>query len=232
MYTLRYSFEAGHAMEINGIRLPLQEITSNWFWGSRYREALNGHLAIDAPGIRDLRWESNLRSMLNMDSLFPTLYPQTEAELKIPIYNHNLSVFNADTSREQIAGGYTFIVGETSKHVDLSFDDAFQAYYFITGSTSIEQGATLNRLLVRDVAEKVNDGAVPLISQQARGLSFPHQTKILNLGDIDLEEFFGAEPAQRTPQALERGRLTTRTTIEEVEFEHASRSCPIIRHLS
>jgi len=228
LYTLRYSFEAGHPMLINGVRLPLQELSNNWFWGPRYREALDGHVAIDAPGIRDLRWESNLRSMLNMDSLFPTLTLQAEAELKIPVYSQNLSAFNADTSRERIAGGYTFIVGETSKRVDLSFDNAFQAYYFITGSTSIEQGATLNRLLVRNAAEKTNDGAVPLISQQARDLSFPHPTTVLNLGDIDHEEFYGAEPAQRTPQALERGRLTTRTTIDEVELEHASRSCPII----
>jgi len=228
LYTLRYSFEAGHAMEINGVPLPLQEITNNWFWGPRYREALDGHLAIDAPGIRDLRWESNLRSMLNMDSLFPTLTQQAETDLKIPIYSQNLSVFNADTSFEQIAGGYTFIVGETSKRVDLSFDDVFQAYYFITGSTSIEQGATLNSLLVHDAAEKVNDGAVPLISQQARGLSFPHQTKILNLGDIDHEEFYGAEPAQRTTQALERGRLTTRTTMTELGFEDSGSRCPTI----
>lgn len=231
LYTLRYSFEAGHAMEINGVQLPFQEITNNWFWGPRYREALDGHVAIDAPGIRDLRWESDLRPMLNMDSLFPTLTPQAEAELKIPIYSQNLSAFNADTGGERIAGGYTFIVGETSKRVDLSFDDVFQAYYFITGSTSIEQGATLNSLLVRDVAEKTNDGAVPLISQQARGLSFPHPTTVVNLGNIDHEEFYGAEPAQRTPQALERGRLTATTTFTELGLKDSVSSCPAIEDI-
>jgi hypothetical protein len=72
---------------------------------------------------------------------------------------------------------------------------------------------------------------VPLISQQARGLSFPHQTKILNLGDIDHEEFYGAEPAQRTSQALERGRLTTRTTVTELGLEDGGSSCPTIEDI-
>lgn len=228
LYTLRYAFESGRDMYLEGARLPFQAINNAPYFGNRYREQLNAHVAIDAPGIRDLRWDSSLESRLRFSTLFPELYSPFLPPIEIPLYSQNLTAFNADTSRETIPGGYTFIVGNTSKRVDLSYSDAFEAWYFITGSTSIEQGATLNAALMADGESTANDGAVPLLSQSAVGVSFQHETRVVNLGDIDHEEFYGAEPAQRTPEALERGKLTARTTFSEGGLLEPGRQCPTI----
>ncbi|TVQ71427.1 MAG: hypothetical protein EA373_04590 [Oceanospirillales bacterium] len=233
MYTLRYSFEAGHDMHIeDGLVVPLHEMSSHWFWGPSFRtglgNTLNKHLAIDAPGIRDLRWEANLRPLLNMDMLFPTLTQQAEATLNIPVFSQNLSAFNSDSSRERIAGGYTFIVGETTKRVDLK---SASISALLSSVSYISIGASLNSYLMRNDWDKANDGAVPLFSQQARGLSFPHPTKILNLGDIDHEEFFGAELELRTEDALELGRKTVQATFSEIALDHPSRSCPVLERV-
>lgn len=227
LYTLRYAFESGHDMVINGFRLPFASLNNTPYIGGRYRDSLNAHVALDAPGIRDLRWEADLQTRLQIYTLFPGLL-FAETSPRVPLFSTNLSAFNGDTSREEIAGGYTFIVGNTSKRVDLSFNDAFEAWYFVSGSTSIQQGATLNAFLMASDSDTANDGAVPLLSQSADGVSFPHATRVINLGDIDHEEFYGAEPAQRTAQALERGRLTTSTTFTETGLALASRQCPTI----
>lgn len=228
LYTLRYAFESGRDMYVDGTRLPFQAINNAPYFGSRYRDQLNAHVAIDAPGIRDLRWDNALQNQLRFSTLFPELSSPLLPPIKIPLYSQNLTAFNADTSRETIPGGYTFIVGNTSKRVDLSYNDVFEAWYFISGSTSIEQGATLNASLMADGENTANDGAVPLLSQSAEGVSFQHETRVLNLGDIDHEEFYGAEPAQRTAEALERGRLTARTTFTEGGLSEPGKQCPTI----
>lgn len=226
LYTLRYGLQSGYDMVIEGRRLPLQAINDSSYWGSIYLDGLDQHLAIDAPGIRDLRWQSSLQNMLRMDELFPDI--PHDFLLPVSMYSQNLTAFNANTSREEIPGGYTFIAGTTSKRVNFDFDNAFEAYYFIADSTNIERGATLNDYIMRDFWERVNDGAVPIYSQEAAGVTFSSPSRVLELLEVDHEEFFGAKPGQRTPEALARGRMTARETLSEARMQHPSRGCPEI----
>ncbi|WP_045221787.1 InlB B-repeat-containing protein [Desulfonatronum thioautotrophicum] len=234
LYTLRYAFQSGQDMILDGRRLPLQRINNSWVAGSRFVDLLNANVALDAPGIRDLRWDVSKKDMTRTYELFPGLMDiEAEQSGSIPVFSDNLAVFNAGANQELTTGGYSFFVGKTSKRTTLEVQELLYIIYelmYFAESTSIEQGATLNDIMMKE-SYRINDGAVPLYSQQAQGVGFNVPTVIVNMGDADHEEFYGAEPGQRTPEALAIGRETARETFDQVELQHPSRGCPTLEAL-
>ena len=228
LYTLRYALQSGHDMFIDGWRIPLQSVASSKYLGDRYRDALNV-LAIDAPGIRDIRWSKAWDHKTRVWELFPGLGGVFfDVQVPVPLFSENLTVFNADTQDETISGGYTFITGQTSKSADFEFNSVSETWNFVKNLTGIQKGATLNRLMMASDYDRVSDGAVPIFSQSAGNIVFDHPVRVRDLGDMDHEEFYGSEHEQRTAETITKGNLTAGVTLEELGMLAPSRHCPTL----
>ncbi len=179
--------------------------------------AVIGHylnkLVLDAPGIRDMQWDNGQKHLV-----IPLLNKEGR---NIPIFSENLQAFNQRSAASLSSGGYSLFTGNTSKITNLTG--------FPTAS-GIAQGALLNSVLMKDESHKISDGAVPIHSQGAYGIGLiaPEGVKRINMGDMDHEEFYGAEPKQRTAEAIHKGVATARKTIEEAALKHSRSSCPTI----
>lgn len=223
LYTLRYALQAGHNMQVNGVRVPLQNINQSWLFGARYQNIIRA-LALDTPGIRDLRWESAHADVLRLDHVFPSLTDAAIAAANPPLFSENLTTFNASMAEELqgVTGTpYTYLYGTTSKRglfmdastAGLGFDWR-EARYFATSASEIEKGATLNDLVVQP-QHSANDGAVPKLSQKGARLPFAWANDQIHVGDIDHEEFFGAEPPDRNTETREKGAYIAHETFHE-----------------
>ncbi|MBF0230346.1 MAG: hypothetical protein HQK63_12285 [Desulfamplus sp.] len=223
--TLRYALQAGHDMVVDGVKIPLQN-----FQKKASNEAKN--LALDTPGTRDLRWDSSKKSMLNIREIFPTIKDDaTEALISPSLYNENLPILNQKGTQDI---PHSLIYGITTKSAELELADVNggwwwqyrkqQVYKFLASSTPIEQGAALNKLMMKS-GYTPNDGAVPEYSQKAEGIYGPDK---INMGDISHEEFYGSEPAERNSSTIYKGTLTAQKTFSETEITKPSRSCPSI----
>lgn len=240
LYSLRYALGSGHSLYWDGYKFPIQtlpvESGLNWFSKG----------ILDTPSKRDMRWDASLKNMLRLGEIFEenNYSIMLGQEMELPsgsfYFSSNLQTFNETESNFSFSGHvvdqrYTFISGETSKKAELrmirsSWTSIFlDAIAFGVGSTSIEQGAFLNWITLRET-DNTNDGAVPLYSQEARGFRGNPSggTVHINLGDVDHEEFYGAEPEQRNWGTIRKGSDTAYTTLSRLRFSEASRAGPTI----
>lgn len=228
LYTLRYAMQAGHDLVIDGVRLPLQNLV----------QAGVASTALDTPGIRDLRLDLRYQGAINLRALFPGMDAAAEAALAPTLYSANLGEFNSNVGTREIDPGphYSFFTGTKQRSATLELEDATGAWWAqlrgqqvarFAASTGTEQGATLNRLLMKP-GYQASDGAAPVLSQQGAGIYGP---EALDLGDIDHEEFYGSEPPQRNAASLAKGRLTAERTLQKGRLDAAESACPSIQGL-
>lgn len=230
-YSMRYAMLAGHDLVIDGMRLPLQSVVQGTIAGK----------ALDTPGIRDLRWEARHKDKVNLRTMMPSLTAAAEAAIEPGLYSDNLSTFNTAIDVRELDAGplYTLFTGTKLKSAEIEMADSNaswwfqyrnqQAVRFLLGSTETEQGAALNKLLMV-TGYGSSDGAAALYSQRAQGVS--PQLTTLDLGDIDHEEFYGAEPPHRNAASMAKGTLTAARTFEVGRLQAADNSCPFIEALT
>jgi hypothetical protein len=235
LYSLRYALQAGFDMVVDGKRLPLQSIRNNAVTGYYLENNLNAKVALDAPGIRDLRWDASKKDLLNLRSVFPDMNDTNEGDIYPALYSENLGTFN-DVIQSELSGlstPYTFFYGITPKSAELELVDANGGWWFqyqaqqvykFANSSSIEQGAALNRLLMASGYAN-SDGAVPVYSQQGAGIWGPENDF---QSDMDHEEFYGSEPPARNAASIYKGVLTAQRTFEKSDLTNESRQCPIL----
>lgn len=235
LYSLRYALQAGYDMVIDGKRLPLQAIRNNYITGSYLTDELNAQVALDAPGIRDLRWDASKKDLLKLRSVFPDINDGNEGDIYPALYSENLATFN-EVIQSELSGlstPYTFFYGVTPKSAELELVDTNGGWWFqyqaqqlykFSNSSSIEQGAALNRLLMAS-GYASSDGAVPVYSQQGAGIYGP-DTDFHS--DMDHEEFYGSEPPARNAASIYKGELAAQRTFDKAELTDDSRSCPIL----
>ncbi len=230
LVSMRYALQQGHDLVIDGYRLPLQSL-AQWYGAS---------LQIDTPGARDLRLEERHQGLMDLRGLMPSLDQAAAAALATPIYSRNLDEFNTNIGTREIEPGpaYTFLTGTSLRSATIEPEDASFAWTllnrgrqvarFTSGSTPVEQGATLNRLVMKS-GHRASDGAAPLFSQQGAKLYGP---EAIDMGDVDHEEFYGSEPPQRSAASLAKGRMTAERSLHEGRLDEAVSACPSIQGLS
>lgn len=229
LYTMRFAMQAGHDLIIDGYRLPLQNLV----------QAGIASTALDTPGIRDLRLDARHQSAINLRALFPGMDAAAEAALATTLYSSNLGEFNTNVGTREIDPGphYVFFTGTKRKSAALEIEDASAGWWAqlrgqqvarFASSTGTERGAALNRLLMKS-GFQASDGAAPLFSQQGAGI---HGPEALDMGDVDHEEFYGAEPPQRNAASLGKGRATVERTFTKARLDAAESACPSIQDLS
>ncbi|MBF0205132.1 MAG: DUF1566 domain-containing protein, partial [Desulfamplus sp.] len=224
--TLRYAGQAGHDMILDGVRVPLQ----NFLLGKYATGKLN-NVVLDTPGTRDLRWDASKKDMLNLREVFPSIKDDATEALIVPsLYNENLAILNQKGTQDI---PHSLIYGITSKTAELELADVNggwwaqyrgQQTYRFANSTPIEQGAALNKLMMKS-AYTSSDGAVPVYSQKAEGIYGPNA---VSMGDVSHEEFYGSEPPERNSASMYKGTLTAQKTFSENDLTKQSRSCPAI----
>lgn len=243
LYSFRYALTAGHDLFIGGQRLPLQNIGTS----SSYQNKLDV-LALDTPSKRDMRWSAGLKDKMRYDD--ETLFVENrnsimvDQSLELPhgsaFFSQNLQSFNeseGDFMGNLLDNRYFFIYGATSKRAEIESVStgwlpwAGSIYQFGRHATSIEKGAFLNRLLMKE-GYKQNDGAVPVYSQRGEGIWGVRGITRIEMGDIDHEEFYGSEPPLRSPETKVMGTWTARLTYHTLGLEitgpDSSRACPAI----
>ena len=235
LYSLRYALQAGFDMVFDGKRLPLQSIRNNAVTGYYLENKLNAKVALDAPGIRDLRWDASKKDLLKLRSVFPDINDSNEGDIYPALYSENLGTFN-EVIQSELSGlstPYTFFYGITPKSAELELVDTNGGWWFqyqaqqvykFANSSAIEQGAALNRLLMAS-GYASSDGAVPVYSQQGAGIWGPDADF---QSDMDHEEFYGSEPPARNVASIYKGVLTAQRTFEKSDLMHESRSCPTL----
>lgn len=231
--SLRYALVAGHDLIIDGVRLPVAYIGQT----NVYQSGVNG-LAIDAPGTRDLRWDSSEKEMMRLEEIF-TLDYETPAEVidyEPPhgkmIYNENLRLFNEEEEKftsQFLKDKYFFYEGQTSKIAPIEFGWDMRrlrkTYYFASASTGIEKGAFLNTLAMKPSWNK-GDGAVPWNSARAGSIWPAGNIRYRSVGDVDHEEFYGSELPLRNDNTIAIGRTILGYTFEDMEMKTEPKSCP------
>jgi predicted outer membrane repeat protein len=232
LYSLRYALTVGHDMIIDDIRFPLQNIGQS----TGYQNGVAG-IALDAPGIRDLRWDVSKKEMLRLGELLrentATLneFPDSELPYGRMFFSDNLKIFNETEGSENgelLQDKYMFYRGVTPKLASLEIDSWFflwQVYRFAKRATSIEKGAQLNRLVMIDL-HKDSDGAAPLYTQGAIDV-FPGggiQRRIFQ--DVDHEEFYGSEAPQRDESTKDKGRMIAKETFSDLGLTWPRSRCP------
>ncbi|MBK5970343.1 MULTISPECIES: PGAP1-like alpha/beta domain-containing protein [Thiorhodovibrio] len=225
--SLLYAMRAGHDLIWMGSRIPLHNIGQ---WDS-YGKELDG-IAIDTPGQRDLRWSAGHKSMMALGSVMQenTTTGFEKSEIELPngslFYSTNLQLFNEGAGWQQgkTDGKFTFFYGVTSKKAVPEENSTLSDWLWNQAptlsfglSTPIEQGAYLNSIAMQSTYTQ-SDGAVPAWSAQGAGLYEPSGIKRVNVGDVDHEEFYGAEPAQRTEETIQIGESVARSTLIEAGF--------------
>jgi hypothetical protein len=233
LYSLRYALTVGHDLVIDDIRFPLQNIGQS----TGYQNGVAG-IALDAPGIRDLRWDVSKKEMLRLGELLrentATLneFPDTELPYGRLFFSENLKKFN-ETEGSGVNGlldnKYLFYQGITPKLASLETGWFFiwRVYRFAKKATSIEKGAQLNRQVMND-PHKDNDGAGPLYSQGAMGV-FPGggiERRIIQ--DTDHEEFYGSEEPQRDDDTRRKGRYVALETFTDLGLTRPKSQCPML----
>jgi parallel beta-helix repeat protein len=233
LYSLRYALSVGHDMVIDGYRFPLQNIGQT----EAYQSGVSG-IAIDAPGIRDIRWDASKKDMLRLGELFQentaTLneFPDTELPGGRLFFSDNLKIFNEEEGSftgELLRGKYKFYEGTTSKiaPLELSFDlwSLKRLYYFGVNATGIEKGAQLNKLVMKQSWNE-SDGAVPTYSQRGEGVWPGGGIQTRSIASMDHEEFYGAEDPHRDSYTISKGKDVVNFTFTDMELATESRSCP------
>ncbi|HPT31216.1 MAG TPA: right-handed parallel beta-helix repeat-containing protein [Prolixibacteraceae bacterium] len=233
LYSLRYALTVGHDLVIDGIRLPMQNIGQS----DAYQSGVSG-IALDAPGIRDLRWDASKADMLRFGELFrenaTTISEIKDTELpngKL-FFSDNLDLFNKSEgsfSGDLLKDKFKFYEGTTTKNALLQTSwDVFsfrKFYHFAVNASGIEKGAQLNKLAMK-AAWNASDGAVPVYSQRGEGIWPAGNIQRRNMGDTDHEEFYGGEDPNRTYFPLTRGREVAWQTFVDMDFPGESRRCP------
>ncbi|MBK7063308.1 MAG: hypothetical protein IPH51_23910 [Rubrivivax sp.] len=225
LISMRFAMQAGHDLVIDGYRLPLQNLVQTGVaW-----------MQLDTPGTRDLRLSLRQKDRMNLRAMFPTLDAAAETALAPTLYSANLDEFNTNIGTREIDPGpsYSFLTGTKQGSATVEHEDASGAWWLLfrgqqvakfAASSGTEQGATLNRLLLKG-GSQTSDGAAPLFSQQAAGLYGP---EAIDLGDVDHEEFYGSEPAQRNAASLAKGRLAADRSLNKGRLDAADSACPSI----
>lgn len=234
LYSLLYGLRVGHDLTWLGRRIPMQNIGQS----SRYGAALDG-IAIDAPGTRDLRWNARLVNMMALGEVL-TENPVTgfeKSEVELPggsrFYSRNLQAFNDSEGLwmgSRLDDRFSFFYGTTSKmaqpRVVESWLDWINASLDFGDASGIEKGAFLNSMAMQS-AWRASDGAVPVFSQRGAGLLRPAGIRRIDTGDMDHEEFYGAEHEARTDEALAKGeRVADLTRAEAGLDDEAAYGCP------
>jgi hypothetical protein len=238
LYSLRYALAAGHDMIIDGYRFPLQHIGQS----QAYQSALSG-LVLDAPGVRDMRFDASKKDMLRLGELLrentTTLseFPHTELPNGKMFFSENLSLFNqaeGDWIGDMLRDKYLLYVGTTPKEASIelrfSFRSIYRNYQFAKHASEIEKGAFLNKLAMKP-AFNANDGAVPAYSQSATSLWPEGNIKRKHYDDMDHEEFYGAEHPHRNETSIGKGRKVAQDTYNDLGLSstspyRATRTCP------
>jgi predicted outer membrane repeat protein len=234
LMSLRYALTVGHDIIIDGNRFPLQNIGQS----NAYQSFVAG-MALDAPGIRDMRWDWSKRELLRLGDLMrentATLNEFVETELPYGrlFFSDNLKTFN-ETEGQNVSGllqdKYMFYYATTPKNASLERGWFFlwRLWRFQSGSTPIEQGAQLNKLTMQD-PHKDSDGAASIYSQRADGL-YPGGGILRRwFNDIDHEEFYGSEPPHRDDASLVQGRMIARETLTDLGMYGVRSRCATIR---
>ena len=214
LFTLRYIAAAGFNVRVDGlIGYP--------YW-SLPKKAMD-HFAMDAPGIRDLRWTNGSNSNDEPFNFAKYFSAKSEAQDNDPdlslesgsrFYNDNLRKFNAT---EQFADKYTFLTGSTSKTASVKVDKGWilptkgvRFYY----TSDIEKGSYLINLCAGSDKYKPNDGASPVWGQAGMDLSPRPET--IDMGDVDHQEFYE-----------DHADVTAETTFDIIK-KSADCNCPYI----
>jgi hypothetical protein len=240
LYSLRYALAAGHDMIIDGYRFPLQHIGQS----QAYQSALSG-LVLDAPGVRDMRFDASKKDMLRLGELMrentTTLseFPHTELPNGKLFFSENLSLFNqteGDWIGDMLRDKYLLYVGTTPKEaapeLRFSLRSIYRNYRFAKHASEIEKGAFLNKLAMKP-AYNANDGAVPVYSQSATSLWPEGNIKRKHYDDMDHEEFYGAEHPHRNETSIDKGRSVAQDTYNDLGLSstspyRATRTCPAL----
>ena len=235
LYTMRYALAVGHDMIIDGVRFPMQNIGQR----DSYQSAVSA-LALDAPGIRDLRWDASKTQMLRLDELFRensstvSDNPDTELPNGRMFFSDNLKLFNQNEGafmENALFDKYKFYDGTTTKNapLELSWDlwTLKRLYNFKKNASEIEKGAQLNKLVMAS-AYNASDGAVPVYSQRAEGIYPAGNIQRRSVGDVDHEEFYGGEPPHRDENSIAKGKQIAGFTYADLEYTTDSRKCPLL----
>jgi hypothetical protein len=234
LMSLRYALTVGHDIIIDGNRFPLQNIGQS----NAYQSFVSG-IALDAPGIRDMRWDWSKRELLRFGDLMrentATLNEFVETELPYGrlFFSDNLKIFN-ETEGQNVSGllrdKYMFYYATTPKNASLERGWFFlwRLWRFKAGSTPIEQGAQLNKLTMQD-PHKDSDGAASIYSQRADGIYPGGGIQRRWFDDMDHEEFYGSEPPHRDGASLVKGRMVARETLTDLGMYGVRSGCATIR---
>jgi parallel beta-helix repeat protein len=235
LYTMRYVLAVGHDMIINDVRFPMQNIGQR----DSYQSAV-GALAIDAPGIRDLRWDASKPQMLRLGELFRensstvSDNPETELPNGKMFFSDNLKLFNENEGTfmgNLLVDKYKFYEGTTTKDapLELSYDiwSLGRLYRFGKMATEIEKGAQLNKQVMAS-SYKASDGAVSVYSQRGESIYPAGNIQQRNVGNVDHEEFYGGEPPHRDETSIAKGKMVADFTYSDLEFITEGRKCPLL----
>jgi hypothetical protein len=229
IYSMRYAMLAGHDLVVDGMRLPLQNLVQGEI----------AAMALDTPGIRDLRLDATHQGKFRWQAMFPTLNPAAQAALSPGLFSTQLAEFNRNIATREIDPGphYVFLTGTKRSSARLEPEQSDSGWWLqfrrqqvarFAASSGTEQGAALNQRLMAS-GFQASDGAVPLFSQQAAGLWGPES---FDVGDIDHEEFYGAEPPLRQAASLAKARLVAEHTFDKSGWGAAAQACPSLQGLA
>lgn len=224
--------------------------------GADWRRTLFGGVLItDNPGTMDLRWTLGMpgyTSELALDRIGFT-YDQAYIEKQFEsmekaapyvnlrsgshLYSQNLRQLN---ERDKYAGSdrYIFLYGVTAKGVKLNLSaDWGDLYYQVTTlpkQTEIGFGATALWVLVDNPGQQYRgadlgdgDGASTVLSMTGHDLA----GQVVNLGEADHEEYFGAPDAPGHFQLGGKATATARRTLAELGFGSDPRCDPPVARL-
>jgi predicted outer membrane repeat protein len=234
LYSLLYALAVGHDIVINGIRFPLQNIGQS----KGYKNEI-ASIAMDAPGIRDLRWDVSKKELLRLGELLrentATLneFKDTELPYGSLFYSENLKLFNeteGQWSGNLLQNKYLFYQGITPKIAPIESTSAWifwELHKFKSDATPIEKGAQLNRLVMND-PHKDSDGAAPLSSQGGQYIFSGGGVERRLFQDIDHEEFYGSEAPQRDETTKNKGRMIAKETFTDLGLTLPRSKCPVL----
>jgi ribosomal protein L40E len=186
LISLSYILSAGFSINIEGYEFyPYYDATKK----------ASAFLMMDTPGSRDLRWtsgNSQVPKFFNFGMFVQNenTTPGEDNNLRTsPVFfNNNLREFN---DRDHNTDKYTFFYGTTSGIANIKKDSwLLTKFYCFATSTALEQGAFLIKALSDGDMLAASDGAVPVYSQQGKGL-FPFP-KNVDMGDVTHEGFYEA----------------------------------------
>lgn len=217
--TLRYVLGAPHgayrAGPEGGVTFPLENIDNTLF---ALRRAID-NMAVDSPGLRDLRWANSHTTTprgLALERLFSygesiagddAILQVFDLENGPYLYCGNLRTLNGNDIY-RLSYKYFFFYGVTRKRPKVTLGGPWFHYPKLEGGeTAI--GAFVTPWLVADPNSPFethvvgdSDGAVPIVSMAGAGVG-PAGGGI-DLGNLDHEQYFGSphDPGQFTEPAL------------------------------